>query len=71
MGRYDEVEGFWDAILSEDATQVRAAWGTLDGDERGDVARHLREMADVTQGYAEVQQASARFALEAIAEGAD
>jgi hypothetical protein len=71
MGRYDDVEEFWSAILSEEDARVRAAWATLDADERGDVARHLRRMADVTEGFAEGQQASARFALAAIAAAAD
>jgi hypothetical protein len=71
VGSYDDIEAFWDAILSEDELRVRAAWGTLDADERGDVARHLMRMADVTEGFAEGQQASARFALAAISAAAD
>jgi hypothetical protein len=71
MGRYDDVEVFWSAILSEDAAEVRAAWCTLDVEERRDVERHLLRMADVAEGYAEVRQASARYALAAIAAAAD
>jgi hypothetical protein len=69
MGRFDDAESFWDAMLSEDAAQVRAAWAVLDAGERRDVEAHLTEMADVAEGYAEVQQASARFALATIREG--
>jgi hypothetical protein len=71
MSRYDDVEVFWDAILSEDADQVRAAWRTLDAEERRDVERHLMRMADAAEGFAEVQQASARFALVATRAAAD
>jgi hypothetical protein len=71
MGRYDDVEAFWDAILSEDAGRVRAAWSTLDADERGDVARHLLRMADVAEGFTAGQQDSARFALATIGAAAD
>jgi hypothetical protein len=71
MAQFDDVESFWDAILSEDPTQVRAAWGTLDAEERRDVEQHLTRMADVAEGYAEVQQASAQFALDAIRATAD
>jgi hypothetical protein len=68
MARFDDAESFWDAILSEDGTQVRAAWAVLDDDEKRDVEKHLKEMADVAEGYAEVQQASAGFALKVIGE---
>jgi hypothetical protein len=70
MGRFDDAESFWDAMLSEDAVQVRAAWTVLDAEERRHVEAHLLQMADAAQGYAEVQQASARFALGTIRAGA-
>jgi hypothetical protein len=66
MGRYDEIEEFWGAILSEEADKVLGAWGTLDAEERHDVERHLRRMSDPLEGYAEVQQQSARAALAII-----
>ena len=66
MSRYDDVEEFWSAILSEDAALVLGAWGTLDAEERGDVERHLTRMSDPTESYAHVQQQSARFALDTI-----
>jgi hypothetical protein len=69
MARFEDAESFWDAMLSEDAAQVRAAWAALDAEERRDVESHLSHMADVAQGFAEVQQASARFALATIRAG--
>ncbi len=66
MTRYDDVEEFWSAILSEDPALVLGAWGTLDPDERGDVEAHLSRMSDPTESYADVQQRSARFALDTI-----
>ena len=69
MSAYDDVEEFWSAILSEDAALVLGAWSTLDAEERGDVEAHLVRMTDPTESYAEVQQQSARFALETIRRG--
>lgn len=69
MTAYDDVEEFWSAILSEDAALVLGAWSTLDADERGDVEAHLTRMSDPTESYADVQQRSARFALETIHRG--
>jgi hypothetical protein len=66
MSTYDDVEEFWSAILSEDPALVLGAWSTLDADERGDVERHLLRMSDPTESYADIQQRSARFALETI-----
>lgn len=71
MGRYDDVEAFWDAILSEKAAEVLAAWRSLDAEERRDVEVHLSRMADPAEGFAEVQQQSARFALATIRGAAD
>jgi hypothetical protein len=69
MSAYDDVEEFWSAILSEDEALVLGAWGTLDAEERGDVEAHLSRMSDPTESYADVQQRSARFALETIRRG--
>ncbi|HEY2749306.1 MAG TPA: hypothetical protein VGL86_32030 [Polyangia bacterium] len=66
MSRYDDVEEFWGAMLSEDAELVLGAWSTLDAEERGDVEAHLSRMSDPTESYADGQQRSARFALETI-----
>ncbi len=66
MSAYDDVEEFWSAILSEDEALVLGAWSTLDAEERGDVEAHLTRMSDPTESYADVQQRSARFALELI-----
>ncbi len=66
MARYDDVEEFWGAILSEEEAKVLGAWRTLDADERRDVEAHLQRMSDPDEGYAEGQQASARFALALI-----
>ena len=69
MSAYDDVEEFWSAILSEDEALVLGAWSTLDAEERGDVEAHLTRMSDPTESYADVQQRSARFALEIIRGG--
>jgi len=69
MGRYDDVEEFWGAILSEEEAKVLGAWSTLDAEERADVVAHLRRMSDPTEGYADVQQQSARTALAVIRDG--
>ncbi len=69
VGRYDDVEGFWDAILSERADEVQAAWATLDGGERRDVEAHLLRMSDPAHEFAAVQQAAARGALGGIRRG--
>jgi hypothetical protein len=64
--RYDETEEFWAAILSEDRDEVRGAWQTLQPDERVMVLAHLRKMLDPAEGYAAVQQAAARFAVDTV-----
>jgi hypothetical protein len=69
VSRYDDVEEFWGAILSEEPYKVLAAWGTLDGEERHDVRTHLLRMSDPLESYAEVQQQAARFALRTIGDG--
>lgn len=66
MSRYDDVEEFWGAMLSEDPALVMGAWSTLQADERGDVESHLQRMSDPTESYADIQQRAARFALETI-----
>jgi hypothetical protein len=66
MSAYDDVEEFWSAMLSEDASLVLGAWSTLDAEERGDVESHLQRMSDPTESYADGQQRSARFALDTI-----
>jgi hypothetical protein len=66
VSRFDDIEQFWDAILSEKRAEVLAAWRDLDAEERRDVEKHLSRMADPAEGFAEVQQRSATFALAAI-----
>jgi hypothetical protein len=66
MARFDDIEQFWSAILSEDADAVLAAWRTLDAEERRDCEAHLRKMSDPAHGFADVQQRSAHFALDTI-----
>lgn len=63
-----EIEALWDELLSEDADKVRRAWRSLSVEERASVHVHLHKMADPQEGYAEVQQASARAALAVIAD---
>lgn len=66
MSRFDDVEVFWEAILSERAPEVLAAWGSLDAEERRAVEAHLRRMADPSEGFTPGQQESARFALTTV-----
>jgi hypothetical protein len=66
VSRYDDIEEFWRAILSEEADEVMAAWRTLDAAERRDTEAHLLKMANPDEGYAEVQQVAARFALRTV-----
>ena len=42
MSRYDDVEEFWGAMLSEDPALVMGAWSTLESDERGTSRRTFR-----------------------------
>jgi hypothetical protein len=66
VSRFDDVEQFWSAILSEQTEEVLAAWRTLDAEERRDIEKHLLRMIDPAEEYAEGQQGSARFALATI-----
>ncbi len=63
----DELEKFWQAMLSGDAGAIRRAWNDLTDEEARAVAEHLRQMAaDAT--YSAEQRQAAQAALEAIQE---
>ena len=61
----DELEQFWDELLSEDPPRIVAAWSTLDANEKKVIHTHLIKMTS-EDGWAEVQRASAQAALDAI-----
>ncbi len=61
----DLFEIIWEDILSQEPDRVRAAFRSLDAGEQRAVRRHLQKMVS-EEGWLEVQQISARAALEAI-----
>jgi hypothetical protein len=63
MARFDDAAEVWAAILSENESEIGRAWQELDAEERAAIIVHLHKMSDPGEGYAEVQQRSAAFAL--------
>ena len=61
----DELEQFWEEMLSEEPIRIVAAWVTLDEEAKAAVQEHLGRMA-TEEGWAEVQRAAAQAALDAI-----
>ena len=59
------LEILWDALLSRDPNQVRAAFSVLDPDSQKTVLAHLRRMAE-EDGWHPEQVKSARTALAAL-----
>ncbi len=60
-----DLEYFWERILSAEVGPVRAAWQSLDGEERLAV-RDFLAGASVDEGRLDVQRRAARFALDVI-----
>jgi hypothetical protein len=63
--RRDPLEIFWDAILSRQPDQIRAAYSRLDAGERLELIAHLQRMAG-EPGWHPEQRKSAQAALETI-----
>jgi hypothetical protein len=59
------LEILWDALLSRDPSQIRAAFADLDPDSQKVVLAHLRRMAE-EDGWHPEQVKSARTALAAL-----
>jgi hypothetical protein len=60
-----DLEDLWDALLSRQAGQVRAAFYSLDDERRTAVYNHLQRMANEPDWHAE-QRLSAQAALNAL-----
>ena len=58
-------EDFWADLLSREAQRITAAWSSISAEEQTAVALHLNRMVSEA-GWAEVQQASASAALQAL-----
>ncbi|MCL4506132.1 MAG: inositol monophosphatase [Chloroflexi bacterium] len=61
-----DLDTFWEHVFSEDATQVRLAWQSLDPDEREAVRKLLNQIVADPERI-EAQRTAARFALGIIA----
>jgi hypothetical protein len=61
----DDLEAFWEQLLSEDPDQIRAAWAGLNGDERAAILAHLVTMA-TEAGWSEPQRRAAQAALDVL-----
>lgn len=62
-----DLDAFWEALLSEDPAQIRAAWTQLDPAECQAVLAHLQQMA-TESGWSLPQQRSAATALQVLTE---
>ena len=61
----DDLENFWEKLLSRDSELIRQAWGTLSAEEKKSVYEHLKDMA-TGEGWMEVQRESAKAALKVL-----
>jgi ParB-like chromosome segregation protein Spo0J len=61
----DDLDAFWEGMLSEDPAQIRAAWERLNNDERAAVLAHLVTMA-TEEGWSEPQRQAAQAALDVL-----
>jgi hypothetical protein len=62
-----EPEELWKGLLSGNEVLIRAAWKTLDGEERGIVRRHLQSMSG-GKGWQASQHQAALAALRCLDE---
>ena len=65
----DDLETFWEALLSADPARIRRAWRSLADDEAQAVLAHLKNMA-TEPGWQPVQQQAAAAALQILQEPA-
>ncbi len=61
----DNLESFWEHMLSEEPAQIRAAWARLNSDERAAVLAHLEIMA-TQEDWSEPQRLAAQAALDVL-----
>jgi hypothetical protein len=61
----DELESFWEHMLSEDPALIRAAWQRLKNEERAAIRAHLVTMA-TEEGWSEPQRRAAQAALDVL-----
>lgn len=61
----DEIEAFWEALLSSDPARIRRAWGALSAPEAAATLAHLHKMAEAP-GWQPAQQQAAADALQVI-----
>jgi hypothetical protein len=61
----DDLDSFWEHLLSEDPAQIRAAWDRLNGEERAAILAHLVTMA-TDEGWSEPQRRAAQAALNVL-----
>ncbi|GAP15261.1 hypothetical protein LARV_03045 [Longilinea arvoryzae] len=61
----DPLEILWDAILSREPKQIRAAFVPLNADERKQLITHLKRMVG-EEGWHPEQRKSARVALDTL-----
>lgn len=64
---FEDLEGFWSEVLSEDPARARNALRSLPPAERAGVRTHLHAMAE-DPGWSAGQRRRARAALEAVEE---
>ena len=64
---YSNPEILWDMILSKKPDLIRKTWKALSREEQKSVLDHLIEMAN-RPGWMNQQQASAKVAVDVIAE---
>jgi hypothetical protein len=61
----DDLDSFWQHLLSEDPAQIRAAWERLNDNERAAILAHLVTMA-TDEGWSELQRRAAQAALDVL-----
>jgi hypothetical protein len=61
----DELEAFWNKLLSRDPLQIHEVFDPLDAATRRQILSHLQRMAS-EEGWLDEQRESARAALKTI-----
>ena len=62
---FSDPDDFWDALLSRQEEQVRAAFNSLDEERKNAVSSHLQRMVS-EPGWHPEQRLSAQAALKAL-----
>jgi hypothetical protein len=63
----NDLENFWENILSRDPEKIRLSWEPLSTEEKQSIYEHLQDMT-TGEGWLEVQRESARTALKVLQE---